>query len=409
MNKKIKISFSIMAHPSRKDWAEALANKIGCPIYYDTDNTIWNTCKGAWLLHEKHADYHFVIQDDAILCENFLNRFEKIFNKSIESNGETAFQLYYGRDRIIKNKESMKKAIEDGYFVNDKCAWGVAIGIPVKYIEEMIQFGDSYPAKEDDTKIKYFLLSKGIKTVFTIPCLVDHRKIEENPTLTKAQDFNKQSEFFIDKERYKEKREQIPKYLHQIWIGKKELMPEKMMKTWENMEGWEYLLWTEEAIDKLDLKNRKLYDYFYAKGCYYGCSDIVRLEVLERYGGVYIDADTERLQSIDEILRDCTFFSVWSNTEGRIANGVMGTIPNHPIIQNYIEAMGSASKVEPVWSTIGGTMFTDMISKFQDKYTKILKPISFYPFNSKGVKTLGRDKNYARHYWGSTHNLYGKI
>ena len=40
-----------------------------------TNNTIWHTCRGAWKLADrKTSDYHFVIQDDAILCRNFKQR-----------------------------------------------------------------------------------------------------------------------------------------------------------------------------------------------------------------------------------------------------------------------------------------------------------------------------------------------
>lgn len=73
----MKISYSIMAHPKRKEWAEELSKELKCPIYYDTDNTIWNTCKGAWKL-ATDSDYHFVIQDDAILCNNFKKKSTRI-------------------------------------------------------------------------------------------------------------------------------------------------------------------------------------------------------------------------------------------------------------------------------------------------------------------------------------------
>src|SRR5690606_31577677 len=112
----------------------------------------------------------------------------------------------------------------------------------------------------------------------------------------------------------------------------------------------------------LKLENRQLYDYFIEKKCYYGASDVVRLEILKKHGGLYIDADTERLAEIDELL-DCDFFAVESNMEGRIANGIIGTIPKHPIIEEYIKRMGQAEKIEPVWSTIGGTLFTEVIGE----------------------------------------------
>ena len=43
--------------------------------------------------------------------------------------------------------------------------------------------------------------------------------------------------------------------------------------------------------------------------------------------------------------------------QARVPNGVIGSVPNHPVLENYIKAMGTAEKVEPPWSTIGGSMF----------------------------------------------------
>lgn len=180
------------------------------------------------------------------------------------------------------------------------------------------------------------------------------------------------------------------------------------------MEGWQRRIWTEKEVDDLGLVNRKLYDYFYRKGCFYGASDVVRLEVLQKFGGIYIDADTERLRSIDDApFLSADFFAVEANKPGRVANGIIGAVPNHPIIEAYIVEMGKATVVEPVWNTIGGTMFTAMIEKHRTPETQILEPHNFYPFDSKGApsRTLGKSEPYAQHFWGSTHKLYqrGKI
>ena len=188
----MKISYSIMAHPKREYFAKDIAKKLNCSIFWDKDNNIWNTCKGSWLLAE-NSDYHFVIQDDAILCKNFKKVVKDFITKSIKENGETAFQLYFGRNSNVVKKE---KAI-NGCVISDICAWGVAIGIPTRLIKEMITFGNGYNAWQDDVKIKYYLKSKGIKTVFPVPCFVDHRELE---TLTPCPIVNKEnrtSEVFL--------------------------------------------------------------------------------------------------------------------------------------------------------------------------------------------------------------------
>lgn len=403
----MKISYSVMAHPRRKEWAESLAEQIDCPIAWDTDSTVWNTRKKALLLAPADSDFHVVIQDDAILCADFKDKAEKFINE----HKDKAVQLYFG-NRSKEDKTEMATGLEKGFILRKFCAWGVAIGTPTAWIPEMIQFGDGYPAWQDDTKIKYFLAHKGYQTAFPMPCLVDHRRMKENPTLTGCADSDRYSPYFIDGVQEPHLKP-IPKTIHQVWIGDQSKKPQNLMDTWK-MDGWDYVLWTEKEIDALNLENRPLYDYYLSKKCYHGAADVVRVEVIERFGGVYIDADTERLLPIDDIMEDCTFWGVWSNMEGRVANGVIAAIPKHPILVNYRKAMGEAVQVDPPWSTIGGTLFTEMIFAHQDEYTKLMPTRTFYPFDSKGVRNTARHKNYARHYWnaakvsGGNHRFYGK-
>lgn len=214
----------------------------------------------------------------------------------------------------------------------------------------------------------------------------------------------------------------IPKIIHQIWIGDQSKAPYSYMNTWK-MKGWEYKLWTEKEIDALNLENRKLYDYYISRQIWHGASDVARVEILERFGGIYIDADTERLENIDEApFMNSSFFSVEANRargvkigQQRIANGIIGSVAGHPIIKNYREAMSKAKILTPAWSTIGGTLFTDCIYTFMQSNVEekesimILDPHTFYPFDSSGQPSRTKGKSYARHVWGSTHDLYGKL
>lgn len=199
------------------------------------------------------------------------------------------------------------------------------------------------------------------------------------------------------------------KTIHQIWIGDQSLRPQRFMDTWK-MKGWEYRLWTEEEIQNFGLKNKKLFDFYYKRGNYHGASDVVRVEVLERFGGFYIDADTERLEEIDSApFMEADFMAVEANMLNRVANGIIGAVAHHPILREYRLAMGKAVDVLPPWSTIGGTLFTKMIEEHKTFKTMILEPHTFYPHDSRGKVSRTSGKSYARHVWGTTHKLYGKI
>src|SRR5690606_8033056 len=118
--------------------------------------------------------------------------------------------------------------------------------------------------------------------------------------------------------------------------------------------------------------------------CLSGANAEARDENIKQFGGWYIEAVTQGLHRVGELIADHDFISVESNRKGRIANGIIACVPNHPIITNYVDEMGNSSELFPVWNTIGGTLFTKMIESFKTKNTFILKPMTFYPFDSKG-------------------------
>ena len=91
----------------------------------------------------------------------------------------------------------------------------------------------------------------------------------------------------------------ITRKIHQIWIGDRPA-PYKIMESWKrycNKFGWEYHLWTESSIEKLNLVNKHIYNFYkneskiQDKFRYQGMADIARLEIINKFGGYYFDCD----------------------------------------------------------------------------------------------------------------------
>ena len=101
----------------------------------------------------------------------------------------------------------------------------------------------------------------------------------------------------------------IPKIIHQIWIGNKN-EPTKFMNTWKNKNPeFEYIKWNEE-----ELKNRNI-----SLECLNrvneieemcGKADIIRWELLYKYGGIFLDADSICIEPIDDELMKMKSFLV---------------------------------------------------------------------------------------------------
>ena len=199
----------------------------------------------------------------------------------------------------------------------------------------------------------------------------------------------------------------IPKIIHQIWLGPKP-RPQKWLDSWKNNHpDWEYKLWTEENIPTLH--NQKQFDTIIN---YAGKADILRAEILYHHGGIYLDADSESLRPLDESLLRFHFFACYENEirrPGLINSAVIGCEPQHPIIANLIDAIHRLELIgtEKPWITLGPLLFTRIIRTYEGLHKKvaILPSHAFYPEHfihaDKGYK--GRGKVYARHHWQTTH------
>lgn len=131
----------------------------------------------------------------------------------------------------------------------------------------------------------------------------------------------------------------IPKIIHQIWIGKQ--VPaefKKFMDSWRAYHpDWQYRLWTQDDIAELNLRNRDLIDQSRNPG---EISDLMRYEILYRYGGVYLDIDFECLRSLEPLHYLYDFYIGIQPLDSDLVQlgiGIIGSIPGHPLLNACIE------------------------------------------------------------------------
>ena len=135
----------------------------------------------------------------------------------------------------------------------------------------------------------------------------------------------------------------IPKIIHQIWLGPKR--PPgfflKFRESWQKLHpDWEYRLWTDSDLATYDFDLRDLYD---ASDNFGEKSDILRCEILLKYGGVYVDTDFECIKPLDELLYKYDFFTgieppheiPESSRVMLVSNALIGTVPGHPILKKW--------------------------------------------------------------------------
>ncbi len=190
----MKLSISVMAHPSREKYFGYLKKQLGnSPISIDTGFGIWENCKRAWRMHNPDADWHVVIQDDALVCENFRSMAEKIIDSN-RHHKNIMFNFYFGNRKAFKDIAA--QGLKNKHIIMNRLNWGIAICLPVDLIEEMIAFGDRINVPQDDARIQRFLMSRRIMTYFPMPSLIDQRSGE--PSLVGDPGRGRKAYYFID-------------------------------------------------------------------------------------------------------------------------------------------------------------------------------------------------------------------
>ena len=133
----------------------------------------------------------------------------------------------------------------------------------------------------------------------------------------------------------------IPKLLHRIWIGK-EKMPLEFVRygiSWmEKHPNWKMKLWTDNEL--FLLQNQEMYDKAKTES---EKSDILRLEILKKYGGIYLDTDIECYKNIEPIIKNADFFvcrdADWDLDCPYLNGALMGCTPQHPLINKLINEL----------------------------------------------------------------------
>jgi mannosyltransferase OCH1-like enzyme len=214
--------------------------------------------------------------------------------------------------------------------------------------------------------------------------------------------------------------------------------------------GWTYKLWTESdlreqivhvdgCIAKLqggpdggykpkgclcprtrvldDPRHRALFQAF--DGIYHAQADILRYAVLHQFGGVYLDADTECVQPLDDRFLDVDE-GVWSVRENDhsalLACGFMGAEPRHRLLAAVlnelllldVHAIKDETRAElygAAWVLTGPACLSEVV-KASGIPIYAWPSYYFIPEHHDGTKYEGDGTVFGRHWWGTTFKRY---
>jgi inositol phosphorylceramide mannosyltransferase catalytic subunit len=167
----------------------------------------------------------------------------------------------------------------------------------------------------------------------------------------------------------------IPRILHQIWVGA-DPFPEdyaRYQETWlDHHPSWEFRFWTEENLPD-GLRRPEAAERLRAPA---ERANILRLELLWRFGGVYVDTDFECLRSIEPLIEDKDFFISLAKP-GRVNNALMGSVAGHPILDEALDRIRPREFFGHDKEATG-TRFLDALLLDRPGVT-LIEPEHFYP------------------------------
>lgn len=200
----------------------------------------------------------------------------------------------------------------------------------------------------------------------------------------------------------------IPKTIHYVWLGDKP-KPKKIKKciaSWKRFcPDYKIIEWNEENFD---INSNSFIKAAYDSQKYAFASDVIRLIVLEKYGGIYVDADVEFLKPLDDLLDNESF--VGFETNEYINSGqILGSVPKNKILSEHIKKYDDIDflRIDDITSITCPKIFTDLLVEkglVLDGSEQIISGVHIYtveyfnPFDTKTGKMSKTKNSYSIHW-----------
>ena len=171
-----KVDVKIMAVKPRRKMVLAMCEQMGlseeeCVIYDDRPQGggPLYTCRKCWEAPVPEGVTHrVVLQDDLILCDDFIG----VMNQIVNTHPEFIFSLYCSRMRFSFASEGSPYVIIKG-----RNAWGQGMLMPVSYVKPLFEFVDEELGKDfpyDDGIYAWWAEKEKMEILTTIPSTIQH-------------------------------------------------------------------------------------------------------------------------------------------------------------------------------------------------------------------------------------------
>lgn len=209
----------------------------------------------------------------------------------------------------------------------------------------------------------------------------------------------------------------IPKKLHFIWFGKKEIpihFNDFIIEWRQNYKDYDIIIWNDEMVERENLVPDELKKYYFSDFPEAFKADILRYIILNKYGGFYFDVDCQFLKKIPDHFLNFKFLGGIQNN-GEVAIGFFASQINNELLIETIESIpksintaiqGNYYTREAIYKITGPEFFNKICLKYLSNtdYFFFTKEY-FYPywFDEKHRRyeqfDISSPLSYAVHHW----------
>lgn len=276
-----------------------------------------------------------------IKCDSFKN----IMNHIIQQNKRI---IMFGAGAIgkvvmpeILHAYNMDRYVEC-YIDNDCKKWGTVLSTTVGEIN--VFSPDILKQYENQNVVIFINVSRFSAVKDQLENMPETRKMEcYFSAMLCLYNFEKNA---LDKVKIDDKIQKIPKVIHYIWLGEKEIPDalKKCMESWyKYCPDYEIKCWNEHNYN---FEKNIYMKQAYARKAYGFVPDYARLDILYNYGGIYMDTDVELIKNIDDLLYQDAFCGV---EKWQILNfgGCSGSVKGNKSIKSILDARETLCFINP--------------------------------------------------------------
>ena len=211
----------------------------------------------------------------------------------------------------------------------------------------------------------------------------------------------------------------IPKFIHHIWIGDKPFPSDyiNFLKKWKILySDYNFIFWDNQLVESTDILSSDIKQYYYGDYNIGLKADLLRFKILEKFGGIYVDVDTEPLKRMPDEIFNYNFFSGYQ-PNNEIAIGIMGSKVNESLVSFYVDSVlenikkftynGKVSS--KIWKISGPEFFTQFLNPYLNNPTYKFYDIKyFYPYSWLELERRNENFNitspesYSVHHWAKS-------